>query len=305
MRDELKMKGLLPGLVKEIVESYEHTKEINHIEGSALPDRDKVVEIVAVMMGILYPGYFGEKVDTTTVEFHIGSEVGRVHRLLFEQISRSIEHECRRVSRVCTLCEDQAEEAVIAFISRIPVMREMLALDVQAAFDGDPAAKSLDEIIFSYPGVFAITIYRMAHEIHRLGVPLIPRIMSEYAHAVTGIDIHPGATIGRSFFIDHGTGIVIGETAEIGNNVKIYQGVTLGALAPAKGQALRGVKRHPTIRDNATIYSGATILGGETVIGEGAMIGGNVWVTHSVPAGARVIFEAAAQRVEERPQKKQ
>jgi len=301
MREELKMKGRLPALVDEIVSSYGRTREINHIDCVALPDRDRVIEIIDIMFGILYPGYFGEKgIDDTSVEYHIGMEVESLHRLLFDQISRAITHECKRLGRVCTFCEDKAEEVAIDFISRIPSIREMLALDVQAAYDGDPAAKSLDEIIFSYPGMYAITVYRVAHELHVLGVPLIPRMMTERAHSITGIDIHPGATIGKSFFIDHGTGIVVGETTEIGDNVKIYQGVTLGALAPAKGQALRGVKRHPTIKDRATIYSGATILGGETVIGEGATIGGNVWVTRSVAPGARVIYqEPAVQRTTE------
>jgi len=292
MREELKLKGRLPGLIRSIVDGYAKTGRMNHLEGLALPDREKVIEIVDVMLGIIYPGYFGEKgVDHNTVEFHIGAQVERLYMLLFDQISRAITHECKRLGRVCTFCEDKAEEVAIDFISRIPQLREMLELDVQAAYDSDPAAKSLDEIIFSYPGMFAITVYRIAHELHRLGVPLIPRIMTEYAHTVTGIDIHPGAQIGRGFFIDHGTGIVIGETTEIGNGVKIYQGVTLGALAPAKGQALRGTKRHPTIMDNVTIYSGATILGGQTTIGEGAVIGGNVWLTHSVEPGTNVVIE--------------
>ena len=292
MREELKFKGRLPGLIRSIVDGYAKTGRMNHLEGLALPDREKVIEIVDVMLGIIYPGYFGEKgVDHNTVEFHIGAQVERLYMLLFDQISRAITHECKRLGRVCTFCEDKAEEVAIDFISRIPQLREMLELDVQAAYDSDPAAKSFDEIIFSYPGMFAITVYRIAHELHRLGVPLIPRIMTEYAHTVTGIDIHPGAQIGRSFFIDHGTGIVIGETTEIGNGVKIYQGVTLGALAPAKGQALRGTKRHPTIMDNVTIYSGATILGGQTTIGEGAVIGGNVWLTHSVEPGTNVVIE--------------
>ena len=292
MREELKLKGRLPGLIRSIVDGYAKTGRMNHLEGLALPDREKVIEIVDVMLGIIYPGYFGEKgVDHNTVEFHIGAQVERLYMLLFDQISRAITHECKRLGRVCTFCEDKAEEVAIDFISRIPQLREMLELDVQAAYDSDPAAKSLDEIIFSYPGMFAITVYRIAHELHRLGVPLIPRIITEYAHTVTGIDIHPGAQIGRRFFIDHGTGIVIGETTEIGNGVKIYQGVTLGALAPAKGQALRGTKRHPTIMDNVTIYSGATILGGQTTIGEGAVIGGNVWLTHSVEPGTNVVIE--------------
>jgi serine O-acetyltransferase len=295
MREELKLKGRLPGLIKDIVASYARTTEINHLECTALPDREKVVEMVDVMLGVLYPGYFGEKgIDETTVEFHIGTEVEALHRLLFDQISRAITHECKRLGRVCTFCEDKAEEVAIDFLAAIPSMREMLALDVQAAYDGDPAAKSLDEIIFSYPGMFAITVYRIAHELYRLGVPLIPRMMTEHAHTVTGIDIHPGARIGKRFFIDHGTGVVIGETTEIGENVKLYQGVTLGALSfpkDEKGNLLRGTKRHPTLEDNVTIYSGATILGGETTIGTGSVVGGNVWLTHSIEPGTKVVIE--------------
>ena len=309
MDEDRKMKGLLPSLIKEIVESYEHTDKINHLEGVMLPDRDTVVEILNTLFEVIYPGYFGEKsLDKRTVEFHIGAEVERLTRILYEQIGNAIEHECKRLGRVCEMCREQAEEVTMAFISRIPVIREMLALDVEAAYDGDPAAKSFDEIIFSYPGMYAITVFRIAHELHRLGVPLIPRIMTEHAHSRTGIDIHPGANIGRSFFIDHGTGVVIGETCEIGNNVKIYQGVTLGALSfkkDEKGRLIRGTKRHPTIEDEVTIYAAATILGGETVIGKGSIIGGNVWVTHSVEPGTRVIFENPTQRIESgRPAKK-
>lgn len=295
MREELKMKGRLPSLIKAIVDGYSLTRKMNHLEGLALPDREKVVEIVDVMLGIIYPGYFGEKgVDSNTIEFQIGAQVERLHRLLFDQISRAITHECKRLGRVCTFCEDKAEEVSVGFIARIPELREMLELDVQAAYDGDPAAKSLDEIIFSYPGMFAITVYRIAHALHRLGVPLIPRIMTEYAHTVTGIDIHPGARIGKSFFIDHGTGVVVGETTEIGDNVKLYQGVTLGALSfpkDEKGNLLRNTKRHPTLEDNVTIYSGATILGGQTVIGKGSVVGGNVWLTHSIEPGTKVVIE--------------
>jgi serine O-acetyltransferase len=174
------------------------------------------------------------------------------------------------------------------FVARLPAVRMLLAEDVEAAFDGDPAAKSYAEIVTAYPSVAAVATYRVAHELHALGIPLVPRVMSETAHARTGIDIHPGANIGRRFFIDHGTGVVIGETADIGDRVVIYQGVTLGALAPRKGQALRGVKRHPTLEDDVTIYAGATILGGETVIGRGSVIGGNVWLTHSIPPCSKV-----------------
>ena len=185
-------------------------------------------------------------------------------------------------------CRQKAAELAHRFIRQIPRIRSMLTVDVQAAYDGDPAAKSIDEVIYCYPGFCAVTVYRIAHELHKLGVPLMPRIMSEHAHGLTGTDIHPGASIGRSFFIDHATGVVIGETTEIGDNVKIYQGVTLGALSFPKderGRVIKGLKRHPTIEDNVTIYANATILGGKTVIGKGAVIGANTWVRASVPAG--------------------
>jgi serine O-acetyltransferase len=191
----------------------------------------------------------------------------------------------------CQECDASAARIVAEFLDRVPAVRTMLAADVQAAFDGDPAAQSPDETVFCYPGLFAIFVQRMAHEFYTRQVPLLPRIMTEHAHSLTGIDIHPGARLGRSFFIDHGTGVVIGETTEIGNNVKVYQGVTLGAVAPQYGQALRGEKRHPTIEDDVTIYAGATILGGHTVIGRGSVIGGNVFITSSVPPFNRVTAE--------------
>ena len=200
---------------------------------------------------------------------------------------------------MCTECADKAEQCAVDFFRKIPELRELLADDVQAAYDGEPAAKSLDEIIFSYPGILAVTTYRIAHELHIQGVPLIPRIMTEYAHGITGIDIHPGAEIGKSFFIDHGTGVVIGETSEIGDQVRLYQGVTLGALSVPKdstGVSMRGRKRHPTIEDDVTIYAGATILGGETVIGRGSIIGGNVWLVESVPPGTKVTIEKPEQQ---------
>ena len=206
---------------------------------------------------------------------------------LTKQVTKALFH-----SEHAPASEDEAlgaaEEIVAKFLKRLPSLRAILATDVQAAYDGDPAAFNTDEVIFSYPGVFAITVNRIAHELHELGVPLIPRIMTEHAHSLTGIDIHPGATIGSYFFIDHGTGVVIGETTKIGSGAKIYQGVTLGALSTRGGQSLRGAKRHPTLEDNVTVYSGASILGGETVIGEGAVIGSNAFITSSVPGGTRV-----------------
>jgi serine O-acetyltransferase len=228
----------------------------------------------------------------------------RVLRLVLHQRDRAVLeaelpdllHWLRRILRSLSL-PPGVEEVPTAerFVSRLPAVRALLAEDVEAAFDGDPAAKSYAEIVAAYPSLWAVATYRVAHELQVLGVPLVPRIMSEHAHARTGIDIHPGARIGRRLFIDHGTGVVIGETAEIGDRVVIYQGVTLGALAPRAGQVLRGQKRHPTIEDDVTLYAGATILGGETVIGKGCVIGGNVWLTHSVPPCSKVQIEARLQ----------
>jgi serine O-acetyltransferase len=224
----------------------------------------------------------------------MGMEIHTLFETLSKQISLSIRHECRRYQNVCTQCVERGHKEALTFLRKLPELRSILGDDVRAAYQGDPAAKSFDEIIFSYPSILAITVYRLAHELFVLEVPLLPRMMTEYAHSVTGIDIHPGARIGRDFFIDHGTGVVIGETTVIGNRVRLYQGVTLGALSlpmEEQGEILRRSKRHPTIEDRVTIYAGATILGGETVIGAGSVIGGNVWLTHSVPPGTRVMIE--------------
>ena len=204
-----------------------------------------------------------------------------------------LRHDCFRYDQACIECEDKGHEIALAVLEAIPSIRAILTTDVQATYEGDPAAKSQDEVIFSYPGIFAIMVYRIAHQLFQLGVPLLPRIMTEHAHSLTGIDIHPKAEIGERFVIDHGTGIVIGETAKIGNNVRIYQGVTLGALSlpPDAGIRLKDIKRHPTIEDDVIIYSGATILGGDTVIGTRSVIGGNVWFTESVPPDTKVLIE--------------
>jgi serine O-acetyltransferase len=219
-------------------------------------------------------------------------EVNRLFENLSAEIALSIKHDCQRYDLVCTHCQERGQEEAINFLRELPQIKKTLTTDVQAAYDGDPAAKNVDEVIISYPGVFAITIHRVAHRLWQQNVPLLPRMMSEHAHSITGIDIHPGATIGESFFIDHGTGVVIGETTEIGDQVRIYQGVTLGALSLPKDQVeqLRQEKRHPTIEDDVTIYAGATILGGETVIGRGSVIGGSVWITSSVPPGTKVFL---------------
>ncbi|OPY70438.1 MAG: Serine acetyltransferase [Syntrophorhabdaceae bacterium PtaU1.Bin034] len=272
-------------VAKAIVSSYRNRPDISHLDSGNLPSRDEVITIVLMLRELLFPGYFGtQHLPSAAVEYTVGQLLINIHSKLHEQICNSMKFQARKNIDV----EKKADEIISEFFARIPRIREILATDVQAAFDGDPAATDTDEVIFSYPGVFAISVQRLAHELYLLDVPLIPRIMTEYAHNVTGIDIHAGATIGEYFFIDHGTGVVIGETSVIGNHVTIYQGVTLGALSTRGGQFLRGTKRHPTIEDGVTVYAGASILGGETVIGEGVAIGSNVFITRSVPDRTRV-----------------
>jgi len=285
----------IPKIIDDIVATYDSLSGTNHLSHRPLPSHTAVREAIEGLKEVLYPGYFGRRhLNRANIRFHIGDRIWQIHRMLTEQVYLSVLHECKLTQAECGHCESLAEETTLEFLRRIPAVRAMLAEDVQAAFDGDPAARSLDEIIFSYPGLEAVTVYRMAHELWELKVPLLPRIMSETAHSSTGIDIHPGARIGRSFFIDHGTGVVIGETTEIGDRVRLYQGVTLGALSLQKddaGRLVRGTKRHPTIEDDVTIYAGATILGGQTVVGRGSTIGGNVWLTHSVPPQSVVMIE--------------
>jgi serine O-acetyltransferase len=254
-----------------------------------------VKDILNLFQKVLFIGYFGKQnIPDWELESHLHVALSELFDGLSAQIAKSLRHKCEGRHDLCDNCRTRGEEQALALMRRIPYVRKMLEGDVQAAMDGDPAAKSFDEVIFSYPCLRAIMVHRIAHELYRQGVPLLPRIMSEYAHTLTGIDIHPGATIGKNLFIDHGTGVVIGETTLIGNNVKIYQGVTLGALSFPKddrGNLLRGIKRHPTIEDRVTIYAGATVLGGDTVIGKGSTIGGNVWITRSVPPGTKVVIE--------------
>jgi serine O-acetyltransferase len=285
----------LPGIVTELVETWRDTETIHHLNLAGLPSRETVVEMVECLKKILFPGYFGsQELDENTLTYQMGIEINTLFETLSRQITLSIRHECRRNQSVCTLCIERGRREALVLLKKLPDLRRILSNDVQAAYQGDPAAKSFDEIIFSYPGILAISIYRPAHELFVQEVPLLPRMMTEYAHSITGIDIHPGARIGRDFFIDHGTGVVIGETCIIGDRVRLYQGVTLGALSlpmEEEGEVLRRSKRHPTIENRVTIYSGATILGGETVIGAGSVIGGNVWLTHSVPPGTTVMIE--------------
>lgn len=276
-------------LVGAIVASYRAEPRTRHIDIGALPNHDVVVDIIGLLRALLFPGYFGrQNLTSKSLSYHVGSLLADVHDKLAEQVALAFLHEEAPNSDATADASHRAEEIVRDFLAAIPRLRAILATDAQAALDGDPAAGSVGEIIFCYPGFFAITVFRIAHELHLRGVPLIPRIMTEHAHSLTGVDIHPGATVDEYFFIDHGTGIVIGETTIIGKRVKVYQGVTLGALSTRGGQRLRGAKRHPTLQDDVTVYSGASILGGDTVIGAGAVISSNVFVTKSVPAHTRV-----------------
>ena len=293
----------LPQIVSDLVESCQDMDTFHHLNLVGLPSRGVVIEIVERLKKVLFPGYFGEhEVDSFNLAYQIGIEINALFELLSRQITLSIRHECRRHQMVCTFCSERGQKEALILLKKLGGLRKTLAEDVRAAYQGDPAAKSFDEIIFSYPSILAISTYRLAHELHVQEVPLIPRMMTEYAHSITGIDIHPGAVIGDHFFIDHGTGVVIGETSNIGDYVRIYQGVTLGALSlpmEEKGDLLRKMKRHPTLEDHVTIYAGATILGGETVIGAGSVIGGNVWLTRSVPPGTTVMIEVPKLRYKE------
>ena len=261
----------IENVVDLILEDYRSGRDIDRMEMSNQPDKEVIIEIIEKLRKIVFPGYFKDKTYRIYNAKHNLS-------VMIEDVMYNLSQQIARVVK-----EENAKELCLEFLRRIPQVRAMVQTDLQAAYDGDPAATDKAEVIFSYPGLFAITVYRLAHQLHNLNIPMIPRIMTEYAHSVTGIDIHPGATIGKYFFIDHGTGIVIGETTVIGENVKIYQGVTLGGLSTRGGQNLRGKRRHPTIEDNVTIYANASILGGETVIGQGSVIGSSAFITKSVP----------------------
>lgn len=279
-------------LVGQIAQTYEGDIGINFIDVSNLPVRGKIIEVLNLLMEILFPGYTGKRTVTkSNVNFIVIDILYHVYTELSEQIEKGFKYQCRMQNCDTGDCRRTAEQATLHLLTQLPGIRSLLKGDVGAAFEGDPAAKSYEEIVISYPCITAIATYRIAHELYLKEVPLIPRIMSECAHSKTGIDIHPGARIGKNFFIDHGTGVVIGETTIIGNNVKIYQGTTLGAMSFPKderGRIIKGQKRHPTIEDDVTIYAEATILG-DITIGKGATIGGNVWVKQPVPAGYTVI----------------
>jgi serine O-acetyltransferase len=284
--------------VDRVVAGAQSRTILSAVDAPPRPQVCEVVEILRLLREVVYPGFHGDCVlRSESLSVHLADVLFQVHRRLADQIERalSIEDPTRAPAR--------AAELATGLVEALPGIADMVADDVRAAFDGDPAATGFDEIILAYPGVMAVFTYRIAHAIHVAGVPLIPRMMTESAHLETGVDIHPGARIGRSFFIDHGTGTVIGETTDIGNNVKLYQGVTLGALSFPKnerGELIRGTKRHPTVEDDVVIYAGATILGGETVVGRGSVIGGSVWLTSSVPAGMRVTIQGDQLRREAR-----
>lgn len=276
-------------LIKKLMCDYECGRTIDEVKTFDHPDEEVVIEIIGSLRKILFPGYYRNKsYRVYTVRNNVSMLTEDVAFKLINQIRIVLRYDEKYENADESVISERAEEITFEFLGKLPKIREYVETDVQAAFDGDPAAYNKDEIIYSYPGLYAIIVNRLAHELFLLGVPLIPRIMTEHAHSKTGIDIHPGASIGRYFFIDHGTGIVIGETTTIGDNVKVYQGVTLGALSTRGGQSLKNKKRHPTIEDNVTIYSGASILGGQTVVGRNAVIGGNAFITSSVPDGAKV-----------------
>lgn len=276
-------------IVNMIISDYDDDRTVNKIDIYNQPDKKAIVDIVEKLLKILYPGYYNDKVyKIYSLKNNMSATIEDVIFHLKKQIMTALKY-CREDDADDEQeLEEKAKKITLEFMKKIPYIRSILETDIEAAYEGDPAAESKDEIIFSYPGLYAISVYRIAHELTNLKVPMIPRIMTEYAHGITGIDIHPGATIGKYFFIDHGTGIVIGETTEIGEHVKIYQGVTLGGLSTSGGQKLRGKKRHPTIGNHVTIYSGASILGGETVIGDDVVVGGNTFIVNSVEKGTRV-----------------
>jgi serine O-acetyltransferase len=290
--------------VRGILDSYDQLGGINHIGGPNLPSRQRSIDILQALRSILFPGYYErDPVDETALFYMTGERVAWVRKNLAEEITKSLCHDCRMNGRCDQLpeCAAKAQNIADDLLRALPEIRARLHLDVQAALEGDPAAVSEAEVIVAYPGMAAVSTHRIVHFLYQREVPLLPRIMSEYIHHQTGIDIHPGATIGDYFFIDHGTGVVIGETTVIGDHVKIYQGVTLGALSVKKSLARK--KRHPTIEDNVTIYAGATILGGDTVIGHNSVIGGNVWLIQSVPPFSRVYNSVSSEPIVERSER--
>jgi serine O-acetyltransferase len=305
MATDIRLKENLPVLTERIVDTYAEVGSLHHLGHCPLPNYDTIIAVTEDLKEILFPGYRRrDGLHLGNVSYHVGDLIDRMHDTLTVQIGRAIRHETVK-DGPCNPQQMQDFESLgqskaVAFLEELPELRKILALDVQAAYAGDPACKSLDEVIFCYPGLEAITVYRLAHIMHGLGVPLVPRMMTEWAHSRTGIDIHPGAQIGYYFFIDHGTGVVVGETTVIGQWVKLYQGVTLGALSFAtdtEGNLVRGTKRHPTIQDRVVVYANATILGGNTIVGHDSVIGSSVWLTRSVGPGTTVTMESPRLRI--------
>jgi len=300
---DLDLKEQIIGIVDEVAGTYVEDDILANVGDYPMPSREQIIEILKDVQEVIYPGYFGNwRADRINYRYYLGTKMNEIYEGVSQQIARSLRHNCVGAHRVCDRCMRRGREETIDFMRKLPDIRRMLRGDVEAVMEGDPAASRFEEIIFGYPGVKAMTVYRVAHELFHQQIPILPRIMTEYAHTVTGIDIHPGAHIGERFFIDHGTGVVIGETCTIGDHVKIYQGVTLGALSLPRddtGELVRGTKRHPTVEDHVTIYSGATILGGDTTIGAGSVIGGNVWLTGSIPNGTKVVIEPPRLQVRE------
>jgi len=305
MATDLRLRETLPELTEKLVQTYRDVGSINHLGYCPLPNYETIVSCLEDLKEVLYPGYRRrDNLHFGNVTYHVGDLIDRLHDQLTQQIARALVHEASK-HQPCGPQQKLDFEALgqakaVQFLNQLPVLRAQLAKDVQAAYDGDPACKSLDEVIFCYPGLEAITVYRLAHLLYQLDVPLIPRMMTEWAHGRTGIDIHPGATIGEYFFIDHGTGVVIGETCHIGHWVKLYQGVTLGALSfptDAEGNLVRNIKRHPTIEDRVVIYANATVLGGNTVIWHHSIIGSSTGITRSVEPYTTVVLEKPRMRV--------
>jgi serine O-acetyltransferase len=284
----------IPAVVKKLIKLMDDKSSFSHVEPVPIPSNESVVQLIHQARSILFPGYFTQTtLAQSNLEYYLGQETTSFLENLSRQIISAFQHDCFRLDLPCTKCPEQGHEIALKIVQGLPTLKKLLDTDIRAAFEGDPAAKGHDEIIFSYPGLLAISIYRLANLLHKHKVPVIPRIMTEHAHSLSGIDIHPGATIGEHFFIDHGTGVVIGETTEIGKRVRLYQGVTLGALSLPRdaGDQFRYKKRHPTIEDDVIIYANTTILGGETVIGARSVIGGNIWITESVPPDTKVLLK--------------
>jgi serine O-acetyltransferase len=303
MASDFRLKQQLPEITDQIVATYATVCSISHLDHCPLPSYEAVIEIAEDLKEIIYPGYRRRVgLHRGNITYHVGDLIDRLHDRLTTQIARALRHEVSAESDCIEADDFEAlgQAKTLVFLGQLADLRATLAKDVEAAYAGDPACKTIDEVIFCYPGLEAVSIYRLAHLLDQLDIPFIPRMMTEWAHRRTGIDIHPGAEIGEYFFIDHGTGVVVGETCEIGSHVKLYQGVTLGALSfptDSQGNLVRGRKRHPTIGDRVVIYAGATILGGDTVIGADAVIGSNVWLTCSVASNTTVALEKPRLRV--------